>query len=96
MIEDGVRFCRGLNVWFGGVEGKRGEYSFHNYFKKYDAKVGQRVETAISDALKQIAAIKYPFVKNIKDPQCKNAIKACQELNDALAAASDFVGKNNK
>lgn len=84
------------NVWFGGVEGKRGEYSFHNYFKKYDAKVGQRVETAISDALKQIAAIKYPFVKNIKDPQCKNAIKACQELNDALAAASDFVGKNNK
>ncbi len=34
--------------------------------------------------------------KNIKDPQCANAIKACQELNDALTAASDFIGKNNK
>lgn len=84
------------NVWYGGVQGKRSEYSFSNYFKKYDAATGKRVEAAIANALKQIAAIKSPFVKNIKDPQCANAIKACKELNDALTAASDFIGKNNK
>ena len=84
------------NVWYGGVQGKRSEYSFSSYFKKYDAATGKRVEDAIANALKQIAAIKAPFVKNIKDPQCANAINACKELSDALTAASDFIGKNNK
>ena len=84
------------NVWYGGVQGKRSQYSFSNYFKKYDAATGKRVEDAITNALNQIKAIKSPFVKNIKDPQCANAIKACKELSDALTAASDFIGKNNK
>ncbi len=60
------------------------------------AATGKRVEDAITNALNQIKAIKAPFVKNIKDPQCANAINACKELSDALTAASDFIGKNNK
>lgn len=84
------------NIWYGGVAGNRSEYSFSNYFKKYDPATGARVETAIMNAIAKIKAIPSPFVKNFKSAKCADAIKACQEVSDALAAAAKFIVETNK
>jgi hypothetical protein len=84
------------NIWYGGIAGNRSDVNFHNYFVKYDPATGARVETAINNAIAQIAKIPYPFVLNYKNAQCGNAIKACQELKDALDAAVQFIGSTNK
>ena len=84
------------NIWYGGVAGNRSEYSFSNYFKKYDPATGARVETAIMNAIAKIEAIPSPFVKNFKSAKCADAIKACQEVSDALAAAAKFIVETNK
>ena len=85
------------NLWYGGTASNRNNgKSFHDYFAKYNAETGKRVETAITNALSQINAIPAPFVKNYKNAQCAKAIAACQELSDALSAADQFVQKTNK
>ena len=84
-------------MWYGGISSNRNNgKSFHDYFIKYDTATGNRVETAIKNALTQIKAIPTPFVKNYKDTQCAKAIAACQELSDALNAADQFIQKTNK
>src|SRR5574344_607259 len=85
------------NLWYGSTASNRNNgKSFHDYFAKYNAETGKRVETAITNALSQINAIPAPFVKNYKNAQCAKAIAACQELSDALSAADQFVQKTNK
>jgi hypothetical protein len=83
------------NVWYGGVAGNRSNKSFHTYFAKYNSTVGNDVENAIDNALKQIAAIPAPFVKNYKNVQCKEAISACQALKKALDTAAQYIEKTN-
>ena len=84
------------NIWYGGIAGHRSEYNFHNYFVKYNPAAGQRVENAIKNAIQQIAKIPSPFVLHYKDAQCGNAIKACQEVKEALDASVQFISSNNK
>lgn len=80
------------NVWYGGTADNRDESkSFHAYFAKYNSTIGTQVETAITDAIAQIAAIPYPFVENYTNEQCQTAITACKTLKSALDTAAQYI-----
>lgn len=83
------------NMWYGGVAGNRSQYNFHTYFQTYAPAIGQRVETAITNAIAAIKDIPYPFVNNFKNAKCATAIAACSELRDALSAANTEVAEGN-
>lgn len=79
------------NVWYGGVEENRSQYSFDGYFKKYNPTIATNVENAITNAQAAIKAIPSPFVLNYTSPKCQEAIDACKQLSDALNAANDYI-----
>lgn len=84
------------NVWNGGQEGNRSEYSFANYFKTYNAELGTEVQEAIDNAQAKIKAIPAPFVLNYKSAACDEAMAACTALKQKLEEANDFIQSNNK
>lgn len=79
------------NTWYGGIEGNRGNNSFHAYFAKYNSEKGTAVETAITNAIAKIKAIPAPFVENYKNAKCAEAITACQTLKKALDEAAQYI-----
>lgn len=83
------------NVWYGGVEEGRGEYSFDAYFKKYQPEIATEMENAITNAQAAIEAIPSPFVENYTSPKCAAAMEACNTLSDALKDANDFIVSTN-
>lgn len=80
------------NMYYGGVEGKRVQSaSLHKWMNENHADVDSKVEAAISNALKRIDGLVYPFVKNIKNNATLEAIEACRELVEALEQAKEAV-----
>ena len=75
-----------------------GEYSFANYFKKYNPELGTKVQNAINKAQKAIKACPEPFVANYDKthPEVKAAIDACSELSDLLGQANDYIQQRKK
>ena len=55
------------NLWYGGTNGKssNAQYSFHKFFQDNATAEGQRVETAIQNAISKIGGMPYPFVKYV-------------------------------
>ena len=55
------------NLWYGGTNGtsSNAQYSLHKFFKDNATAKGQRVETAIQNAISKIGAMPYPFVKYV-------------------------------
>lgn len=55
------------NLWYGGTNGtsSNAQYSLHKFFKDNASAKGQRVETAIQNAISKIGAMPYPFVKYV-------------------------------
>ena len=55
------------NLWYGGTNGtsSNAKYSFHQFFKDNASAEGQRVETAIANAISKIGGMPYPFVKYV-------------------------------
>ncbi len=62
-------------------------HSVSNFVREADEQADQDVIDAIATCLARIDAMPRPFVKNFKDPKVKEAINACNYLNDALEAA---------
>ncbi len=62
-------------------------HSVSNFVRDADEKADQDVIDAIATCLARIDAMPRPFVKNFKDPKVKEAINACNDLNEALEAA---------
>lgn len=75
-----------------------GEYSFANYFKKYNPELGTKVQNAINKAQQAIKACPEPFVANYDKthPEVKAAIDACSELSDLLGQANDYIQQRKK
>ena len=76
------------NAYFGklGAEAPNG-HSVSAFVREADEQADQDVIDAIASCLAAIDDMPRPFVKNYSDPKVKDAIDACNELNDALEAA---------
>ena len=76
------------NAYFGALGATAAQtYSVSAYLAGVDKAADDGVKTAISVCLDKISAMPKPFVKNYKDAKVKDAIDACNALNDALEAA---------
>lgn len=80
------------DVWYGGMAKNRDtSKSLSAYFAKYHATEGAAVETAITNAKKEISKCTRPFVINRTEAQVGVAIEACHTLSDALNAANNAM-----
>ena len=76
------------NAYFGALGATSAQtYSVSAYLAGVDQAANEGVISAIEKCLKKIAAMPKPFVKNYKDAKVKDAIDACNDLNDALEVA---------
>lgn len=76
------------NAYFGALGATSAQaYSVSAYLAGVDKAADDGVKAAISVCLEKISAMPKPFVKNYKDAKVKDAIDACNALNDALEAA---------
>ncbi len=76
------------NAYFGKLGAETAQtHSVSAFVRSADAKADQDVIDALSACLSKIDAMPRPFVKNYKDARVKEAIDACNALNDALEAA---------
>lgn len=76
------------NAYFGALGATSAQaYSVSAYLAGVDKAADDGVKAAISVCLERISAMPKPFVKNYKDAKVKDAIDACNALNDALEAA---------
>lgn len=80
------------NVYLGGVENNRAA-SIHDYLAKVNPTLDKQVTDAITNAITQIRAMKFPFVKNYTDPSCQEAMNALKELDNILTTAKAELGK---
>ena len=76
------------NAYFGALGATSAQtYSVSAYLAGVDQAANEGVISAIEKCLEKIAAMPKPFVKNYKDAKVKDAIDACNDLNDALEVA---------
>lgn len=76
------------NAYFGALGATAAQtYSVSAYLAGVDKAADDGVKAAVSTCLEKISAMPKPFVKNYKDAKVKDAIDACNALNDALEAA---------
>lgn len=76
------------NAYFGALGATTAQtYSVSAYLAGVDSAADNGVKDAISTCLEKISAMPKPFVKNYKDAKVKEAIDACNALNDALEVA---------
>lgn len=80
------------NVYLGGTENNRGA-SIHDYIAKVNPALDQQVTDAISQAIRKIQAMKFPFVKNYTDPSSQEAMDALKELDNILTIVKAELGK---
>ncbi len=80
------------NAYFGkfGAESAQ-SHSVSAFVRSADEKADQDVQDALKTCLSKIDAMPRPFVKNYKDAKVKEAIDACNALNDALEAARQVL-----
>lgn len=64
-FQDNIRSIE--NIWYGNTNGKSGSanYSFHKFFQDNNSAVGNRVATAIQNAIDKIGNMPAPFVKYV-------------------------------
>lgn len=76
------------NAYFGALGATSAQtYSVSAYLAEVDQAANEGVISAIEKCLEKIAAMPKPFVKNYQDAKVKDAIDACNDLNDALEVA---------
>ncbi len=76
------------NAYFGALGATSAQtYSVSAYLAGVDQVANEGVISAIEKCLEKIAAMPKPFVNNYKDAKVKEAIDACNDLNDALEVA---------
>ncbi len=76
------------NAYFGALGATSAQaYSVSAYLAGVDKAADEGVKSAIATCLEKISAMPKPFVKNYRDAKVKEAIDACDDLNDALEAA---------
>ena len=76
------------NAYFGALGATSAQtYSVSAYLASVDQAANEGVISAIEKCLEKIAAMPKPFVKNYQDAKVKDAIDACNDLNDALEVA---------
>ncbi len=80
------------NAYFGkfGAESAQ-SHSVSAFVRSADEKADQDVQDALKTCLSKIDAMPRPFVNNYKDAKVKEAIDACNALNDALEAARQVL-----
>jgi len=81
------------NVYYGGIEGKRGKASMHNYMAKNNKAMDMEVVNAIKEAKDAIKGMKAPFVENYKDASCEKAMDACKALDETLSKLKSALEK---
>lgn len=80
------------NAYFGGLgatSAKAGSVSA--YIAGVDKAADDALVAAIENCLKAINAMPHPFVKNYRDAKVKEAIDACDVLNNALEAVRQVL-----
>ena len=83
------------NSYFGGRPGLRNEaLSLHAYLARRNADLDTRVTEAIRTAKARIQACPKPFVLYYNASQVEQAIAACNELDDALSEAAQWILRN--
>ncbi len=83
------------NSYMGGRPELRNEsLSLHAYLQKYNADLDTRVTQAIRTAKARIQACPKPFVLYYNASQVEQAIAACNELDDALGEAAQWILRN--
>ena len=76
------------SAYFGALGATSAQtYSVSAYLAGVDKTANEGVVSAIGKCLEKIAAMPKPFVKNYQDIKVKDAIDACNDLNDALEVA---------
>ena len=76
------------SAYFGALGATTAQtYSVSAYLASVDQAANEGVISAIEKCLEKIGAMPKPFVKNYKDAKVKEAIDACNDLNDALEVA---------
>ncbi len=76
------------NAYFGALGATSAQtYSVSAYLAGVDKAADEGVKSAIATCLEKISAMPKPFVKNYSDAKVKEAIDACDDLNDALETA---------
>ena len=76
------------SAYFGALGATTAQtYSVSAYLASVDQAANEGVISAIEKCLEKIGAMPRPFVKNYKDAKVKEAIDACNDLNDALEVA---------
>jgi len=80
------------NAYFGKFGATSAETnSVSAYIASVDRDTDAKLIAAIDDCLKAIDAMPRPFVNNYTDPKVYAAIKACDDLNNALEAARQVL-----
>lgn len=76
------------SAYFGALGATTAQtYSVSAYLASVDQAANEGVISAIEKCLEKIGAMPKPFVNNYKDAKVKEAIDACNDLNDALEVA---------
>ena len=83
------------NAYLGGRPTHRQqEHSLHAYLADHNAVLDARIVAAITQAKAAIAACPKPFVQHYNHPAVQQAIDACNELDQALVEAANWILKN--
>lgn len=83
------------NAYMGGRLGFRDETkSIHAYLSKYNGELATRLNGAIQAAKTAINDCPKPFVVHYNDAKVQTAIDACNELDNVLSEASQWILKN--
>lgn len=83
------------NSYYGSRDENIAEASMAELIKKANPELDQEVKDAIEAAYVAIDAIPQPFRNNISSREAQDAMKACSELNEILAKASNFIDQTD-
>ncbi len=83
------------NAFYGTRDGQIATNSLATLMKANNAVLYQSVEAAIVKAYQSILNIPAPFRNNIDAPQVKEAVKACNELEETLKSMKAYLQRTN-
>ena len=89
-FEDNIRSVQFVYYGaFGATSPQKGSLS--EYIKSVNSTLDKNLRDAIDECVAKIQAMPKPFVLNYKDSKVKDAINACADLDEALAAIQQLI-----
>lgn len=84
------------NAYYGTRDGKVAAASLATVIKNNNSTLDTQMRQAIQNAIDAIMNIPDPFRNNIGDPSVKQAMQACEDLNDVLSDLKGYIQRTAK